>query len=72
LRRLAALGVPLEFFRALRTTPAVAGDLYVKRNGLVHRGESVSWADVAEFRKLAREALAVEAECYERIRERFP
>ena len=48
------------------------GDLYVKRNGLVHRGESVSWADVAEFRKLAREALAVEAGCYEHIRERFP
>lgn len=49
-----------------------ARDLYSRRNGLVHRGESVTWADVREFRELAREAIAVEAGCHQHIRERFP
>jgi hypothetical protein len=46
--------------------------LYGKRSNLVHGGESVSWGDVAQLRKAAREAIAVEAGCYDRIRERFP
>jgi hypothetical protein len=49
-----------------------ACDLYSRRNGLVHRGESVAWTDVQEFRKLAREAIAVEAGCHEHIRDRYP
>jgi hypothetical protein len=49
-----------------------AAALYGKRSNLVHSGESVTWADVAQLRQVAREALAVEVECYDRIRERFP
>lgn len=49
-----------------------ASDLYGKRSGLVHRGESVTLADVGELRRLVREALAVEAGCFEHIRERYP
>ena len=48
-----------------------AAVLYGKRSNLVHGGES-TWGDVAQLRKVTREALAVEARCYVRIRERFP
>jgi hypothetical protein len=49
-----------------------ASELYTKRNGLVHRGESVTATEVNELRTLVREALAVEAGCDHRIRDRFP
>jgi hypothetical protein len=56
--------------------PVVAGKkaalLYGKRSKLVHRGQSVGWGDVVEIRKLVRECIAVEAQCYNAIRERFP
>jgi hypothetical protein len=42
------------------------------RSSLVHRGESVTWAEVKDLRTLVREALAVEVGCYEWIRKRFP
>jgi hypothetical protein len=48
-----------------------AAELYDKRSDLVHEGHSVTWADVAEIRKLVREALAVEAGCHEHFRERI-
>lgn len=46
--------------------------LYGKRSKLVHEGVEVSWADVYAIRQFVREALAVKAGCYERIRDRFP
>ena len=56
--------------------PAKAGKraaaLYAKRSQLVHKGKGVTPADVHKLRTLVREALAVEAECYDHIRERFP
>lgn len=56
--------------------PAGAGKgakaLYGKRSKLVHKGKSVTNADVLQVRKLARECLAVEIGCYHSIRERFP
>jgi hypothetical protein len=47
-----------------------AAALYGKRNHLVHKGKSVTWGDVNDLRALVRETLAVEAGCYDRIRER--
>jgi hypothetical protein len=49
-----------------------AVELYGKRSRLVHKGEDVTHAEVHELRTLVREALAVAAGCYDRIRERFP
>jgi hypothetical protein len=49
-----------------------AATLYGKRSTFVHTGKSVTWANVAELRKMVREALAVEVGCHERVRERFP
>ena len=56
----------------LEKTGKRAAALYGKRSNLVHSGESVTWGDVNELRKLVREALAVDVGCYERIRDRFP
>jgi hypothetical protein len=49
-----------------------AAAIYGKRSTLVHEGNSVRPADVAELRKLVREALETEVGSYERVRERFP
>jgi len=56
--------------------PASAGKkaakLYDKRSELVHSGKSISLSDLLELRTIVREALAVQADCYEHIRERYP
>jgi hypothetical protein len=49
-----------------------AASLYGKRSQLVHKGKSVSSADVCDLRTLVREAIAVEAGCFDHIRERYP
>lgn len=49
----------------------LAAQLYDKRSDLVHNGRHVSWRDVATLQKLAREALAVESDCYHNVREHF-
>jgi hypothetical protein len=48
-----------------------AVDLYDKRGGLVHRGQSVTGDDVRQLRQLLREVIAVGLDCYHHIRERF-
>jgi hypothetical protein len=46
--------------------------LYDKRSKVVHKGLAASLKDVTEARQTVREALAVEAGCFNHIRERFP
>ncbi|MCA1542035.1 hypothetical protein I6F18_18930 [Bradyrhizobium sp. NBAIM32] len=56
--------------------PAAVGraavNLYDKRSLVVHEGVGASLRDVADTRKIVREAIAVEADCFEHIRGRFP
>jgi hypothetical protein len=49
-----------------------AANLYDKRSKLIHRGQSVTTADVKQVRQLLREAIGVKLDCFHHIRERFP
>lgn len=56
--------------------PVAAGraavKLYDRRSLVVHQGEGASLQDAADTRKIVREAIAVDAGCFEHIRGRFP
>ncbi len=49
-------------------TGRLAARLYDKRSSLVHSAEPVALMDVVKIRRLAREVLAVQANCYQNIR----
>jgi hypothetical protein len=55
-----------------KTAGKRAATLYGKRSKLAHEGKQVTWGDVGELRQLVREVIAVEAGCFDRIRDRYP